>query len=277
MNRTRLLLIGFVALALGAFVSFTVYRTLKAGAAANTQPGTDVVIAAADLPVGVKVEDKDVKVVHFPAGDLPPNCFHLKTSVVGRGVVLPIAKGEYFLPNKLAGENAGYGLPALIPTGMRAVPVRVNDVIGVAGFVTPGTRVDVLLTGNSSGASEQQTTTVLEDIAVIANGKNLERNSGAEPQNSTVITLLVSPDDAQKLTLASTQGKIQLALRNPLDTRQQDLAPVKTDALYRNVSAAAPATPRPKSKRTAVAAPTPPPAAYTVEIYKGKKVDIKTF
>src|SRR5713226_570656 len=208
MNRTRLLLIGFVALALGAFVSVTVYRTLKAGTGGNTQPGTDVVIAASDLQVGAKIEDTDVKIVHFPAGDLPPNCFHLKKSVIGRGVVLPIGKGEFFLPSKLAGENAGSGLPALIPPGMRAVSVRVNEVIGVAGFVLPGTRVDVLLTGNPSGAAEQQTTTVLENVAVIANGQKLERNSAGGPLMAPVITLLVSPDDAQRLTLASTQGKI---------------------------------------------------------------------
>src|SRR5712692_362815 len=273
MNRTRLLLIGFVALALGAFVSVTVYRTLKAGAGGNTQPGTDVVIAASDLAVGVKVEDKDVKVVHFPAADLPPNCFHSKTSVVGRGVILPIAKGEYFLPNKLAGENAGYGLPALIPPGMRAVPVRVNDVIGVSGWVTPGTRVDVLLTGNSSGASEQQTTTVLYDIAVIANGKSLERTSAGEPQTSTVITLLVSPDDAQKLTLASTQGKIQLALRNPLDTRQQELAPVRTDMLYKNLPTPVPAAPRPKTKRTTAPAAPVQSAVYEIEVIRGDKTE----
>src|SRR5438128_4635577 len=211
MNRTRLLLIGVVALALGAFVSVTVYRTLKAGAGGNTQPGTDVVIAASDLAVGVKVEDKDVKVAHYPAADLPPNCFHLKTSVVGRGVVLPIAKGEYFLPSKLAGENAGYGLPALIPPGMRAVSVRVNDTTSVSGFVLPRTHVDVLLTGNPGGSSEQQTTTVLKDVAVVATGQKLERDSAGEPQIAPVITLLVSPDDAQKLALASTQGKIQLA------------------------------------------------------------------
>ena len=258
MNRTRLLLIGVVALALGAFVSVTVYRTLKAGAGGNTQPGTDVVIAASDLAVGVKVEDKDVKVAHYPAADLPPNCFHLKTSVVGRGVVLPIAKGEYFLPSKLAGENAGYGLPALIPPGMRAVSVRVNDTTSVSGFVLPRTHVDVLLTGNPGGSSEQQTTTVLKDVAVVATGQKLE------------------PDDAQKLALASTQGKIQLALRNPLDTTQQELPAVKTDSLYKNVSASAPAAPRLKPKRTVIVTPTPP-TIYTVEIYKGPKKDIKTF
>src|SRR6266480_544883 len=232
MNRNRLLLIGVVALALGAFVSFAVYRNLQSRTGPNNAPGVDVVIAAGDIQVGAKVEDKDVKVVRFPSGDLPPSCFHLKSSVLGRGVVLPIAKGEFVLPLKLAGENAGYGLPSLIPPGMRAVSVRVNEVVSVAGFVLPGTRVDVLLTGNSTG-SDQQTTTVLENVAVLATGQKLERNSAGDPENAAVITLLVSPDDAQRLTLASSQGKIQLSLRNPLDTKQQDLGLVSNNSLYR--------------------------------------------
>ena len=139
-------------------------------------------------------------------------------------------------------------MQSLIPPGMRAVSVRVNEVIGVAGFVVPGTRVDVLLTGNPSGAPDQQTTTVLENVAVIATGQKLERNTAGEPQLTPVITLLVSPDDAQKLTLATTQGKIQLALRNPLDTKQQELASVNTGPLYKGVSTPPPSTaPRPKS------------------------------
>src|SRR5438874_6133967 len=249
MNRNRLLLIGVVALALGAFVSFAVYRNLQSRTGPNNAPGVDVVIAAGDIQVGAKVEDKDVKVVRFPSGDLPPSCFHLKSSVLGRGVVLPIAKGEFVLPLKLAGENAGYGLPSLIPPGMRAVSVRVNEVVSVAGFVVPGTRVDVLLTGNPSGAPEQQTTTVLENVAVIASGQRLEKTAGGEPQTSPVITLLVSPDDAQKLTLATTQGKIQLALRNPLDTKSSELDAAKMDALYKYKPAAAPAKTRVVTKR----------------------------
>lgn len=278
MNRTRLLMIGFVALALGAIVSFTVYRTLKAGRGGDVPPGVDVVIAANDVPVGAKVEERDVKVVRFPAADLPPNCFHLKTSVIGRGAVLPIAKGEFFLPNKLAGENAGSGMPSLIPPGMRALSVRVNEVIGVAGFVVPGTRVDVLLTGNPTSSSDQQTTTVLENVAVIATGQKLERNTAGEPQLTPVITLLVSPDDAQKLTLATTQGKIQLALRNPLDTKQQELASVNTGTLYRGVSPPAPAiAPRPKSTKHTVVLPPAPPQAYSVEVIKGTKKDVTKF
>src|ERR1700693_2943368 len=274
MNRTRLLLIGFVALALGAIVSFTVYRALQTRAGGDQPPCVDVVVAANDVPVGAKIDDRDVKVVRFPAADLPPNCFHLKSSVIGRGAVLPIAKGEFFLPNKLAGENAGSGMPSLIPPGMRAVSVRVNEVIGVAGFVVPGTRVDVLLTGNPTGAPDQQTSTGLENVAVIAPGQKLEKNTAGEPQLTPVITLLVSPDDAQKLTLATTQGKIQLALRNPPDTKQQELASVSTGALYKGVPAPTPvAAPRPKSTGThSVKTPAPPPTAvYSVEVIKGTK------
>src|SRR6478752_2337239 len=268
MNRTRLLLIGFVARALGTIVSYSVYRTLQSKTGGDAAPGVEVVVAANDIAVGAKVGESDVKTVRYTAADLPANAFHLKTSVVGRGAILPIAKGEFFLPNKLAGENAGSGMPSLIPPGMRAISVRVNEVIGVAGFVVPGTRVDVLLTGNPSGAPEQQTTTVLENVAVIATGQKLERNTAGEPQLTPVITLLVSPDDAQKLTLATTQGKIQLALRNPLDTKQRDLSSVGANALYKGLPTPAPATaPRPKSTgnhvvKTLAAAP---PSAYSVE------------
>jgi pilus assembly protein CpaB len=272
MNRTRLLLIGFVALALGAVVSYAVYRALQTRSGADAAPGVEVVVAANDIGVGSKVADSDVTLVRYPAASLPSGIFHLKTSVVGRGAILPIARGEFFLSSKLAGENAGSGMQSLIPAGMRAVSVRVNEVIGVAGFVTPGTRVDVLLTGNPSGAPEQLTTTVLENVAVIATGQKLERNNAGEPQLTPVITLLVSPDDAQKLTLATSQGKIQLALRNPLDTKQQELPSVGTGTLYKKGVPAPAADPKPKSVKHSVKAPAlPPPPVYSVEVIKGTK------
>jgi pilus assembly protein CpaB len=277
MNRNRLLMIGFLALAIGAGVSFFVYRTLEGGRAKSVA-GEDVLVAANDLQVGTKIEEKDVKYVHFPSAELPVGVFHRKDRLLGRGVILPISRGEFILTNKLAAENAGYGLPSLIPPGMRAVSVRVNDTSSVAGFVLPGTRVDVLLTGNPEGVSQEETTTVLENVAVLATGQKLERNAAGEPQTTPVITLLVSPDDAQKLTLATNQGKIQLALRNPLDTKQQELAAARADALYKMAAAPVPTeAPRPKVKHTAAPAPPPAMAApYTVEIYKGdKKEDTK--
>jgi pilus assembly protein CpaB len=278
MNRNRLLMIGFIALALGALVSFAVYKNLQSNRRGNQAPGEEILIAADDLQVGTKIEDKDIKFVHFPSADLPAGVFHIKSKVLGRGVVSPIARGEFILTSKLAGENAGAGLPSLIPPGMRAVSVRVNDTTSVSGFVLPGTRVDVLLTGSPAGSGDPQTTTVLENVAVIATGQRLERNSAGDPQTTPVITLLVSPDDAQKLTLASNQGHIQLALRNPLDTRQEELAAARSSSLYKIAPAppvSAPAQPRTRHAATPTAPPAP--TVFTVEVYKGDKKEEDKF
>lgn len=279
MNRTRLLFIGIIALALGGLLSSIVYKTLQARTGHPQAPGVDVVVAANDLQVGSKIGDSDVKVVRLPAESLPEGVFRSKTRVVGRGVVLPVSKGEFILPNKVAGENAGSGMPALIPPGMRAVSVRVNEVVAVAGFVVPGTRVDVLLTGNPGGNSENQTTTVLENIAVLAAGQKLERNAAGEPQSVPVITLLVSPEDAQKLTLASQEGRIQLSLRNPLDTNQQKLPSVRNAVLYgAPAPMATPASTKPKVKRTVVPKQVTPQASpYTIEVIRGQEKKEITF
>jgi pilus assembly protein CpaB len=166
------------------------------------------------------------------------------------------------------------GLPALIPPGMRALSVRVNDVIAVAGFVLPGTRVDVLLTGNPGSGGDSVTTTVLENVAVLATGQKLERNAAGEPQNTAVITLLVSPEDAQKLTLASQEGRIQLSLRNPLDTGQEKIASLRNAALYSGATpppvTAPPRTPT-KVKHVAPSAAPPRPVPYTIEIIRGNE------
>lgn len=276
MNRSRLLLIGTIALAFGAVVAMVVYRRLESGGTNDSRAGIEAVVAATDLDVGSKIEERDVKLLRFPAADLPANYQSQKSKIIGRGVVLPIAKGEFILPSKLAGENAGAGLPALIPPGMRAVSVRVNDTTAVSGFVLPGTRVDVLLTGTPQGGVEQQTTTVLENVAVLATGQKLERNASGEPQSAPVVTLLVSPEDAQKLALASTEGHIQLALRNPLDTRQEDLAAARSGSLYKVGPAPAPRPVHVRSNAT-VTAPPPLPQAYTVEVYRGDKKDETKF
>src|ERR1700757_4392003 len=223
MNRSRLLFIGFVALALGAFVSFVVYKNVLSRSSAGNEPGADVVVAANDIQVGAKLQDGDIRKVRVPLSVVPPNAFRSSSQIIGRGVILPIQRGEFILPSKLAAENAGSGLPSLIPPGMRAVSVRVNEVVSVAGFVTPGTRVDVLLTGTPAGATDEQTTTGLQNVAVLASGHTLERTSSGGGQTTAVISLRVTPDVAQRLALAST-GHLQLALRNPMDTRQEDVA-----------------------------------------------------
>ncbi len=278
MNRTRLLMIGIVALALGAFVSLFVYKNLV-GRPATVEAGADVIVAADDIQVGSRVEEHDVRIARFPASGLPPGAYTKRSQVMGRGVIIPISKGEFILPSKLAPENAGAGLPALIPPGMRAVSVRVNEVVSVAGFVGPGTRVDVLLTGTPDGSSESQTTTVLQNVAVIASGQRLERNAAGEAQTTPVITLLASPEDAERLTLASAEGKIQLVLRNPLDTHQDPVDAANAKGLYMGgtpVAVRPRVTIRPVRQKTEP--PPTSPSVLSVEVYQGdKKPDVVKF
>jgi pilus assembly protein CpaB len=234
-----------------------------------------VVVAASDISVGHRLQEKDLRVVQLPADSIPPGSFRRVRDVIGRGAVLPIAQGEFMIAGKnLASENAGAGLPSMIPSGMRAVTVRVGD-SSVGSFITPGTRVDVLVTGNA-GAGETQTITVLKNIAVLANGTRLDR-SGYSPdsQNSPVITLLVSPDDAEKLALAMAKGRIELALRNPLDTEQEDIAAAKVNALFPDQKLATPAPQRRvKPKPVPVVLAPAGPSWYPVEVIKGDKRDV---
>lgn len=276
MNRNRFLMIGMIAIALGAFISLLVYRNLEASGAANRHPGAAVLVAAGNIPLGARIQDKDLKVVSVPDVDVPPGSYHDKSQVIGRGALLPISQGDFILQNKIAGENAGSGLPSLIPPGMLAMSVRVNEVVGVAGFVQPGTRVDVLVTGTPAGSNEQQTTTVLRNVAVIAAGQKLEHDTNGQASVSPVITLLVSPDDAQKLSLASNEGRIQLALRNPLDTNQQNIPPAGEGSLFGKQAAPAPMHVVKHPVTAHVQAP-PPAEPYSIEIYKGDKKEEKTF
>src|SRR6202167_4935566 len=272
MNRTRLLMIGVLALALGAFVSLLVYKNLQGRGPANAEGGFVVAVAADDIQVGARIEERDVRLAKFPPASPPSGSYAKRSQVLGRGVIIPISKGEFILPSKLAPENAGSGLPSLIPPGMRAVSVRVNEVVSVAGFVGPGTRVDVLLTGTPNGSSEPQTTTVLQNVAVIASGHTLERNASGEAQNTPVITLLASPEDAERLTLASNEAKIQLVFRNPLDTLQDAVAPANAKGLYQGGTPAAAAPPRPHVttvKQPNTAAPPPAPSVFSVDGIQG--------
>jgi pilus assembly protein CpaB len=279
MNRTRLLMIGALALALGAFVSLFVYKNLQGRGPSNNEPTANVIVAADDIQVGARVAEHDVRIAKFPASGLPAGAFNKPSQVLDRGVIIPVTKGEFILPNKLAPENAGAGLPSLIPPGMRAVSVRVNEVVSVAGFVGPGTRVDVLLTGTPNGSSESQTTTVLQNVAVIAAGHTLERNANGEAQNTPVITLLASPEDAERVTLASSEGKIQLVLRNPLDTHEDSVDAANARGLYKGgTPPLAPTHAAVHPVKHKIEQPTPPPSVVGVEVYQGdKKPEIVKF
>ena len=242
--------------------------------AGGNEPSVEVMVAANDIQVGSKLEDKAAAgEIRFGLGSarrLPERTETARTwcraTDCARGIHFAVQAGW---------RKRGFRPARIDSSGMRAVSVRVNEVVAVAGFATPGTRVDVLLTGNPIGGAEKQTTTVLENVAVLASGKSMERNSAGEAQTAPVITLLVSPDDAQKLTLASSEGRIQLALRNPLDTRDQSLNSTKEFALYRG------ATPPVAPKMTHVTKKVPvavalPPSPFSVEIIKGDKRETTT-
>lgn len=289
MHQRRLLAIGVVALGVAALLTVFTYRSFAKRVAGMKPKTTLVVVAAKDLPVGAMVGGSDVETAELPTQYLPQNVLTDVSKVVGRGVIAPMVKNELVLDNKLAAAKAGAGLPAMIPPDMRAVSVQVNDVTAVAGFVVPGTRVDVLLTGSPSHAgaagatgSDVMTTTVLENVEVLAAGQKIEANAEGKPDKVPVITLLVSPADAQKLTLASSEGRIQLALRNPLDEQKKEVMPVENAALYHGAAAApAPAAvSHPHVTHTAKktdAKPQPAPPMFVVEVIKGDKRDVTKF
>jgi pilus assembly protein CpaB len=176
-------------------------------------------VAAADLAIGAELKREDLQVVSFPKGSAPEGTFSQPQDVIGRGLIVSLVKNEPVLSAKLASKEAGSGLPPVIPEGMRAVSVRVNEVIGVAGYVLPGTRVDVVATASPTTQPVDTTSkVVLANVQVLTSGTRMEQDQEkGKPMQVTVVTLLVTPEQAELLALASTEGKIQLALRNPLD------------------------------------------------------------
>jgi pilus assembly protein CpaB len=220
MARMRVLLVLLVAIAAGGGLAYGTYNYVRnVPASAASVPTRPVVVAAVDLGVGAAIRLEDVRTIDWPAAALPAGVFEKPEDVVGRGLVMPLIQNELVLPMKLASKEAGSGLPIMIPEGERAVSVRVNEVIGVAGYVLPGTRVDVVAVASATDKKADTTSkVVLTNVQVLAAGTKMEQNGDeSKPIPVTVVTLLVAPDQAERLTLASTEGKIQLALRNPLD------------------------------------------------------------
>src|ERR671915_23400 len=191
-----------------------------------------IVLTARSLPIGAVLTERDLKVVSWPAEAVPSGYVRSVKDAVGRGIITPVAENEPLLTSKMSTMDAGGGLPIIIRDGMRAMSVRVDEVIGVAGFVLPGTRVDVLLTLDKGPSRPQAITkTLLQNVQTLAAGQSVQRDKEGKPQTVTVITLLVSPDDAELLTLASKEGRLQLALRNTLDTLPVSTSGARADKL----------------------------------------------
>ena len=278
MARMRVFMVFALAIAAGGTLAFGTYNFMQQRPAQTVSiPTRQVVVAAADLDVGAELRREDIRIIDWPANAVPATAISDPKDVIGRGIVLPVIQNEPILPMKLALEGAGAGLPPAIPPGLRAVSVRVNEVIGVAGYVLPGTRVDVVATVSPTGSSTDMTSKViLTNVQVLAAGTKIERDGDKDkPMPVSVVTLLVNPEEAERLTLASTEGKIQLALRNPLDKTTPVTRGIRPSALlgYGEPTRAGVARQRvATSKAPIVEAPVvvPEPAA-TVEIIRGDK------
>ena len=273
MARMRVFIVLALAIAAGGTFAFGTYRYMQNVPARTVEvPTSQVVVASSDLQLGAELKASDLRTIQLPAGATPEGSFSNPEELVGRGLILPVVQNEPFLPSKLAPKEAGAGLPPVIQPGYRALSVRVNDVVGVAGYVLPGTRVDVVATVNPTQQPTDITSKViLTNVLVLAAGTKIERDvENNKPVQVNVVTMLVNPDEAERLTLASTEGKIQLALRNPMDQTAPHTSGVRPAGLMgsgvsapvRRVAAntAAP--------RTEVVRPAPLP---TVEIIRGDK------
>ncbi len=274
MARMRITLVLLLAIAAGGGLAFGTYRYMQNVPVKTVSlPTKPVVVAATDLELGAQIRPDDLRVVEWPESAMPAGAFSAPDEIIGRGLVMPMIQNEPVLPMKLAGKDAGSGLPVVIPEGKRAVSVRVNDVIGVAGYVLPGTRVDVLATASPT-TSQADTTTkvVLTNVQVLAAGTKMEQDTEqGKPVSVNVVTMLVTPEESERLTLGATEGKIQLALRNPLDKTEPATPGIRPAALL-GTAPAGPAkrgvSSRPRPVAVIAAVPTPEP---TVEIIRGDK------
>ncbi|MBV9304256.1 MAG: Flp pilus assembly protein CpaB [Acidobacteriaceae bacterium] len=279
MNRRLVVVFGFALLVAG-LTSFLLYRLIvthvqaptKATAATNK-----LAVAAHDLQVGALIHDYDVKEIQWEQA-LPPQAVAKKQDVIGRGVIANIYQDEPILNTRLAAKGAGAGLAATIPLGKRAVALRVDEVVGLAGFVLPGMRVDVLVAGNPPNGDQSRqgmlSRTVLQNIEVLSAGQKIEKTTDGKPETAQVVNLLVTPDQAEVLNLASIETKVQLVLRNPLDTEEEPTPGTSIARLF-----GAPLEPEKPTvlgepfKISLRHAPVAPPEQQetTVEVYNGTK------
>jgi pilus assembly protein CpaB len=268
MNR-RLLNILLIAFVIAAGCSYIVFRLVGSRISASRQTTTHVVAAATDIKLGSVLRSSDLTTIEI-AGTLPKGVLLKKEDVIGRGVISNLYLGEPVLESRLAAVGSGGGLAATIPQGMRATAVKVNDVVGVAGFVTPGMRVDVLIAGNAPGTANVGQgvveKTLLQNIEVLSAGTDIQRDAEGKPQQVQVVNLLVTPQQAEVLSLASSETRIQLVLRNPLDTKLDKPPGTAMAQLFADTNA-------PKPKPVVAGAKTfkAAPRVYLVEVFNGSK------
>ncbi len=266
-----------VALVITAiFYQITVGRK-PAQAAANNKT---LVVAKKDLGLGSVITADDIRLVDYPTTAFPQGGLENIEDAVDRSVTSQILANEPVTLGRVTEKGAGFGLAPLIPDGYRAIAVAVNQVSGVSGFILPGSKVDVILTGSPVGSDERVTTTVLENVTVLSTGHRQEADANGQPQNVPVVNMLLKPEDAQLLTLATQEGRIQLVLRNPKD--DQEVAEAhdvrRASDLFANLQPRQPqrsAAPRPARRAPAPVVEAPPPPIFEIEMIRGAKRSVE--
>ena len=277
---SRFLIVGLASLALACAIALIFYKVLGAADGKDSKVAMlNVVVAAADLPMGAIIHAEDVRLSPVPRQLAPHNCFQKIEDVKDRVVTNAISKDEPVAASRLAPPGSGPGLAPMIPAGYRAVAVRVNDVIGVAGFIQPGMRVDVLASGRLPNMDDSVTRTILQNVVVLSAGQVLQPEPKGQVINAQVVTLQVRPDEAEILALTSGEGRIQLVLRNSSDSKIEPTPGAHLTAIYgagdrsmKNTVNQAPARTVPAvAKAPAPVAPavSDPPRPRTIEVIRG--------
>lgn len=258
MNRRKLIIVLLLALLSGTVASYLSLSSLSQTATEAPAPAASlsIVVAARALTPGAKIQAADVQQIPWAAETPPTGTFTRVEDVVGRVVTIALSANEPILASLLARAGSEGGLQGLIPAGKRAISVPVDEVVGVNGFMGPGARVDVIATLEvAGGTGDAVSRAVLQDVEVIASGHELQAEPDGAPKPATVATLLVTPEQAEALVLATHKGRIQLVLRGSTDHAAVATPGVRTSALTHGGSEATrSAAPPPSSRRTAVRA-----------------------
>jgi pilus assembly protein CpaB len=277
----RLLTVVMVAVLVALVITAVFYQITVGRRPTQADVATkELVVATRELPMGAKITPQDVRLIDFPQQNYPKGGFESIDTVLDRSVVQPILLDEAVVAGRVTEPGAGIGLAPRIPEGMRAVAVSVNQVSGVSGFLLPGSKVDVLLTGTPLNEDGRATTTVLENLEVLSTAHKVEAGADGRPENVPVVNLLVTPPQAEMLTLAAAEGRIQLILRNPNDKEQtaeeRDIAR-STDLFAKgDLKKPRPAAGGPLRPRPVVSLPPPPPPPLEIEMIRGNTRSMET-
>src|ERR1044071_1331551 len=293
MRNKRFLVVLAGALIFGLLAAVSVSRYLS-NAQGFSKDMTKVAVAKVPIPVGTKIIPEQVMMVQFPKESTPDGTFATADKLTGRVAVVNIAARESIIDSRLAPEGTAGGLSAVIPEGYRAMTVKVDDVVGISGFIMPGTLVDVVVVitpeGATNGTAGPISKIVLQNIKVLANGQNIDKPENQRDVNSVkAVTLQVTPEQAEKLALASSEGRLQLVMRNSIDQGDEETTGVNKRTLLGGEHAT-PAPdpgslkseqPKPEFKSkparrvsvepAAVKAPTPVAPRASVEVIEGAK------